>query len=151
MSIEQSPPGVQASNTIGYVKANEASHSVQTQDHRSADPTVPRPLPSAVSVPGYTILEVLGRGGMGVVYKARQDKANRLVALKMILTGAHAGDVERQRFQAEAEAVASLSHPHIVQVHEGGGPAGGHSFFSLEFLAGRARAPPFHQCPRPPA
>src|SRR5262245_37506449 len=150
MSIEQSPPGVQASNTIGYVKANEASHSVQTQDHRSADPTVPRPLPSAVSVPGYTILEVLGRGGMGVVYKARQDKANRLVALKMILTGAHAGDDERQRFQAEAEAVASLSHPHIVQVYEVGETPEGHSFFSLEFVAGGTLADRLQQGPLPP-
>ncbi|MFO0969148.1 MAG: protein kinase [Gemmataceae bacterium] len=92
--------------------------------------------PPAVRVPGYTVLEVLGRGGMGVVYKARQDKANRLVALKMILSGAHASDAERQRFQAEAEAVALLAHPNIVQVYEVGETPDGHGFFSLEYVPG---------------
>jgi serine/threonine protein kinase len=63
------------------------------------------------SVPGYEVLGLLGRGGMGAVYKARQVKLNRLVALKMILAGAHAGLEERARFQSEAEAVARLQHP----------------------------------------
>ncbi len=57
---------------------------------------------------------------MGVVYKARQVGFNRIVALKMILSGAHAGPVERERFRIEAEAVARLQHPNIVQVHEVG-------------------------------
>jgi tRNA A-37 threonylcarbamoyl transferase component Bud32 len=87
------------------------------------------------SVPGYEILGELGRGGMGVVYRARQVKANRLVALKMILAGGHAGSGELARFQTEAQAIAALQHPHIVQVFEVG-EHDGLPFFSLEFCPG---------------
>src|SRR5207245_2581032 len=73
-----------------------------------------------VNVPGYEVLSVLGRGGMGIVYKARQVKANRTVALKMILASRHAGPQEKMRFRIEARAVARLQHPHIVQVYEVG-------------------------------
>jgi formylglycine-generating enzyme required for sulfatase activity len=86
-------------------------------------------------VPGYEILGVLGHGGMGVVYRARQLKANRVVALKMIRGVEHAGPTERLRFQIEAEAVARLQHPHIVQLYEVG-EARGQPFFSLEFCDG---------------
>src|SRR5262249_34994911 len=81
------------------------------------------------------ILSELGRGGMGIVYKARQANLKRIVALKMILAGAHAGREYRDRFQGEAEAVARLSHPHIVQVYEVG-EHGGLPFFSMEFCEG---------------
>jgi tRNA A-37 threonylcarbamoyl transferase component Bud32 len=86
-------------------------------------------------VPGYEILGELGRGGMGVVYKARQRGLNRLVALKMILTGQHAPSDFRARFRAEAKAVARLEHPHIVQVHDTG-EVDGLPYFSLELIDG---------------
>jgi serine/threonine protein kinase/WD40 repeat protein len=86
-------------------------------------------------VPGYQILEVLGRGGMGVVYKARQVGLNRLVALKMILGGAHSSPEAMVRFLAEAEAVAHLQHTNIVQIYQVG-RHGEVPFFSLEYVDG---------------
>ncbi len=86
-------------------------------------------------VPGYEVLGELGRGGMGVVYKARQVALNRTVALKMVLTGEHADPTELARFLAEAEVVAAVRHPHVVQVFEFG-EAGGRPFFAMEHLDG---------------
>jgi serine/threonine-protein kinase len=87
------------------------------------------------SFPNYEILAVLGRGGMGVVYKARDLKLKRLVALKVILAGVHAGEQALGRFKAEAEAIAQLQHPNIVQIHEVG-EHDGKPFISLEYCTG---------------
>jgi serine/threonine protein kinase/tetratricopeptide (TPR) repeat protein len=88
-----------------------------------------------VTVPGYDILAELGRGGMGVVYKARDRRLQRLVALKMVLAGAHVGGAGLARFRAEAESVAKLTHVNIVQIYETGEHEG-RPFFSLEFVDG---------------
>ena len=101
--------------------------------------TEPECAAGAAAVPGYEIEGVLGRGGMGVVYKARHLALKRSVALKMILAGGHAGPQELARFRIEAEAVARLQHPNIVQVFEVG-EAGGHPFCALEFVEGGSLA-----------
>jgi WD40 repeat protein/serine/threonine protein kinase len=100
-------------------------------------------------VGGYELLEELGRGGMGIVFKARQPALNRFVALKMIRAGwlAHAADMAR--FQAEAQAVAGLQHSGIVTLYEVG-EHDGQPFFSMEYVAGRTLEEICRDQPLPP-
>ncbi len=87
------------------------------------------------AVTGYEILEELGRGGMGVVYKARHVNSNRLVALKLIRDGALAGPQDRARFRIESVAAVRMQHPNIVQIYDAGEDQG-RPFLSMEFVAG---------------
>ncbi|KAA1260442.1 Serine/threonine-protein kinase PrkC [Rubripirellula obstinata] len=87
------------------------------------------------SIEGYEIIDEIARGGMGIVYKARQIDANRVVALKMILSGTLAGESEVARFKIEAESAASLNHPGIVPIYDVGESQGMH-YFSMGFIDG---------------
>ena len=106
-----------------------------TATHLTGATAVPEPIPASVSIPGYEIESVLGRGGMGVVYRAQHLALKRTVAVKMVLAGQHAGPQQRARFRNEAEAAARVQHPNIVQIHEVG-EADGHPYCALEFVEG---------------
>lgn len=87
------------------------------------------------TIEGYTVEGIIGTGGVGVVYRARHIRLNRLVAIKMLLAGGYAGPRELERFKREAESVASLCHPNIVQLFDAG-ECEGHPYFTMEFVEG---------------
>src|SRR5262245_38173067 len=115
--------------------------------HGSAPPPPLDELPLP-QVPGYEVESILGRGGMGVVYRARHLRLGRLVALKMTLAGAYAFPDERERFGREAEAVAALRHPNLVQIFDAGDWAG-RPYFTMELIEGGSLAQRLAGTPQP--
>ena len=111
-----------------------------------ADGATASPASSLPSIPGFEIRGELGRGGMGVVYLAREVRLNRPCALKMIRAGRLAGDRETGRFLAEAEAAAKLSDPHIVQVYSLG-EWEGLPYLELEYVEGQPGRPARRHAP----
>jgi WD40 repeat protein len=120
----------------------------------SATPMLPsgraRLPPTPPTIAGYDITGVLGHGAMGVVYQARDRRLKRVVALKMVLAGAHASPRDRERFRIEAEAVARLQHPNIVQIYEIG-EQDGRPYCALEYLDGGTLGARIKEAPLPAA
>jgi serine/threonine protein kinase len=154
----QPPQGAEAEEglvrRLQRMPLSSAAHRLEQVDRLGGDShPAAGPAPGAVvselpGVPGFEILGELGRGGMGVVYQARQIALQRTVALKMVLNGAHAGPKELGRFRAEAAVLARLQHPNIVQIYEVG-EAAGRPYFALEFVAGGSLAQHLHGVPQP--
>lgn len=139
---EGTPPPVET--LIQPVEPHPTSRETQAEPRRTAQTIPPNRPPqpgrgtaaeALPSVDGYEILGTLGHGGMGVVYKARHVRLNRVVALKMIRETLRASDAQLNRFLVEAQAVARLRHPNIVQIYETG-EQNGIPYFSLEYIAG---------------
>jgi serine/threonine-protein kinase len=105
-------------------------------------------IPAPPQIPGYVIEGVLGRGGMGIVYRARHLRLNRLVALKMSLAGSTRERRESERFKREAEAVAGLRHPNIAQLYDAG-EVDGHPYFTMEIVEGGSLAKKIAGTPQP--
>jgi len=104
--------------------------------------------PQPPNIPGYEVQAVLGRGGIGIIYRVRHIKLDRVVALKMLLSGAYAGAVELARFKREAQSIAALQHPNIVQIYDVG-EVDGRAYFTMELVGGGSVSQKLGGTPQP--
>jgi serine/threonine-protein kinase len=152
-TADQAPGTVDPRSTVDHRQQDPDTGETVAHDggpvFRAGTEISPKRVRELPTVPGYEILAELGRGGMGVVYKARQTRLNRLVALKMVLAGAHASPQQLARFDQEARSVARLQHPNIVQIYEIGEQEG-LPYFCLEFVAGGTLHQLIDRHPQPP-
>src|SRR5260370_1884898 len=132
------------------LRALDAQVSALFPETPFADGATASPLPTAdlPRIRGYDVQGVLGRGGVGVVYKAWHLRLHRPVAVKMLLAGAYAQPEELERFLREAETVAGLRHANIVQVHEAG-DVDGRPYFTMELVEGGSLAQKLAGTPQP--
>jgi tetratricopeptide (TPR) repeat protein len=161
-TLDQRPMAMPLSKVESPFQAGSAAGDVAEATARCGPPAVPDTKVSVqqlaetpelveqapLDLPGYAILGMLGRGGMGVVYKARQVRLNRVVALKMIRDGHLASAEGLARFPIEAEVVARFQHPNIVQIHEVG-DWNGQPYLALEFVEGGSLAQKLQETPLP--
>ncbi len=133
---------------LRVARAVEAELEAMFPTPRVGGGAAPRAEPGLPRIPGYGVEGILGRGGMGVVYRARHLGLNRPVAIKMLLSGGFAGPPEIARFRREAEAVARLKHAHIVQVYDVG-ELEGRPYFTMELMEGGSLAQRLGGTPQP--
>jgi serine/threonine protein kinase len=132
-------PDAREASTITATEADDGGSAEKIEANAAAaarqSKKAARPAEILGELGDYKLLEVVGRGGQGVVYRAHQKSLNRTVALKMISVGSWATEAHMKRFRREAEAAASLEHPGIVPIHEVGGRDGS-CYFSMKFVEG---------------
>jgi eukaryotic-like serine/threonine-protein kinase len=139
-AVSSPPTGEEPTQAAPPTDATLGGFDAATQAyHKAAIASAPKAINTGASFGHYELIEPIAKGGMGIVYKARQRNLNRIVAIKMILAGQFADQSDIDRFYAEAEAAAALSHPNIVAIHEIGEVQGQH-FFSMDYIEGQSLA-----------